>query len=209
MKANAPSDDVALVAILRGVRPDQVVAIGHILYEVGIRTIEVPLNSPDPFASVAALARLALPDLRVGTGTVLAVEDVQRTREAGGRLIVSPNTRADVIRRAVQLTMDVMPGFGTATEAFDAIAAGATDLKLFPAITYGPHHLQALSAVLPARVRVFPVGGVETSKLSAWITAGAAGFGFGSEIFRPNYSLADIKSRAVNVVQAVRAARAP
>jgi 2-dehydro-3-deoxyphosphogalactonate aldolase len=209
VKANAPSDDIALVAILRGVRPDQVVAIGHILYEAGIRTIEVPLNSPDPFASVGALAKLGLPDLRVGTGTVLVVEEVQRTQEAGGRLIVSPNTRADVIRRALQLTMDVMPGFGTATEAFDAIAAGATDLKLFPAVTYGPHHLQALSAVLPARVRVFPVGGVETSKLPVWITAGAAGFGFGSEIFRPNYSLADIKSRAVNVVQAVRAARAP
>lgn len=207
MKSNA-SNEVALVAILRGVTPDKVAAIAQILYEAGLRTIEVPLNSPDPFASIETLAKLGLKDLKVGAGTVLTVEQVNRTRQAGGRLIVSPITKVEVIRRALELKLDVMPGFGTATEAFEAIAAGATDLKLFPAVTYGPRHLQALGAVLPKPARVFAVGGVTTTGLTAWLAAGAAGIGFGSEIFRPHYSLADIQTRAQHVVQSLKDAQA-
>src|SRR5690348_15229677 len=147
-----------LVAILRGVAPERVVGIGDVLYEAGFRMIEVPLNSPDPFASIAALAACNRSDWVVGAGTVLSVEDVHRTQRAGGRLVVTPNCDPEVIRCAVQLGLQVIPGFATATEAFQAIQAGARDLKLFPASTYGPRHLQALRAVLPQSVRIFPVG---------------------------------------------------
>ena len=193
-----------LVAILRGVLPRNVVAIGNILYEAGIRKIEVPLNSPDPFDSITALAKLALPGLTVGAGTVLNVDQVRRTHEAGGGLMVSPNSNGPVIERAVQLGMEVIPGFATATEAFAAIAAGARKIKLFPAVTYGTQHLQALRAVLPPDVEVYPVGGISAQDIPAWLAAGAAGFGFGSELFKPNYSLEDIDQRAKHMVDALR-----
>ena len=207
MKSEAASGESALVAILRGVLPNRVVAIGNALYEAGIRRIEVPLNSPDPFASISALADCRLPDLIVGAGTVLEVDQVRRTQDAGGRLIVSPNSHAEVIRCAVQLGLQVMPGFATATEAFDAIAAGARELKLFPAVTYGPRHLQALCAVLPIDVHVFPVGGVSAQDIPGWLAAGAAGFGFGSELFRPDYSVAEVALRARALLQALHDAR--
>lgn len=196
--------ELKLVAILRGVLPRNVVAIGNILYEAGIRKIEVPLNSPDPFDSIAALAKCALPGLIVGAGTVLNVDQVRRTHEAGGRLMVSPNSHAPVIEHAVQLGMEVMPGFATATEAFAAIAAGAKKIKLFPAVTYGTQHLQALRAVLPSDVEVYPVGGISAQDIPAWLAAGAAGFGFGSELFKPDYSLEDIDRRAKTMVGALR-----
>jgi len=197
----------ALVAILRGVVAERVVEIGDVLYEAGIRMIEVPLNSPDAFASIARLAACARSDWTVGAGTVLNVDDVQRTHEVGGRLVVSPNFNAGVIRCALQLGMQVMPGFATATEAFAAIDAGARQLKLFPAVTYGPRHLQALRAVLPSDVSVFPVGGIERQDIPSWLDVGAAGFGFGSELFRPDYSIADIGRRARDLMKALREAR--
>ena len=209
MNTTPPRGTLELVAILRGVTTSQVVAVGRVLYEAGFRSIEVPLNSPTPFASIGALAALGLPDLRVGAGTVLTVNDVARTREAGGTLVVSPNTHDEVIRHAVALRLDVMPGFATASEAFEAIAAGAKHLKLFPAVTYGPQHLKALGAVLPAGVRVFPVGGVALDSIPDWLAVGAGGFGFGSEVFRPEYSLDEIKVRAARVIEAVRGARVP
>jgi 2-dehydro-3-deoxyphosphogalactonate aldolase len=207
MKSETSSGGVTLVAILRGVLPSRVVAIGNVLYEAGFRRIEVPLNSPDPFASITALADCRLPDLIVGAGTVLDIDDVRRTQDAGGRLIVSPNTRAEVIRRAVQLGLEVIPGFATATEAFAAIDAGARQLKLFPAATYGTRYLQSLGAVLPAGVQVFPVGGVGAEDIGPWLAAGAAGFGFGSELFRPEYGLAEIQQRAENLMRALEDAR--
>ena len=199
-----PRDNaLQLVAILRGVLPRNVVAIGTVLYEAGIRTIEVPLNSPDPFDSITALTKCALPGLTVGAGTVLNVDQVQRTHEAGGTLMVSPNSHGPVIEHAVRLGMEVMPGFATATEAFAAIAAGAKKIKLFPAVTYGPRHLQALRAVLPPDVEVYPVGGISAQDIPAWLAAGAAGFGFGSELFKPDYSLDDIDRRATIMVGAL------
>jgi 2-dehydro-3-deoxyphosphogalactonate aldolase len=199
-----PRDNaLQLVAILRGVLPRNVVAIGTVLYEAGIRTIEVPLNSPDPFDSITALTKCALPGLTVGAGTVLNVDQVQRTHEAGGTLMVSPNSHGPVIEHAVRLGMEVMPGFATATEAFAAIAAGAKKIKLFPAVTYGPRHLQALRAVLPPDVEVYPVGGISAQDIPAWLAAGAAGFGFGSELFKPDYSLDDIDRRAKIMVGAL------
>jgi 2-dehydro-3-deoxyphosphogalactonate aldolase len=204
MNTKSPDSAPPLVAILRGVLPRNVVAVGNILYQAGIRTIEVPLNSPDPFASIAALATCSLPGLTVGAGTVLTVDHVRCTRDAGGTLIVSPNSHGPVIEQAVRLGMEVMPGFATATEAFSAIAAGARKIKLFPAVTYGPKHLQALRAVLPADVEIYPVGGVSIEDIPAWLAAGAGGFGFGSEVFRPDYGFEDIETRAKNIVAALR-----
>jgi 2-dehydro-3-deoxyphosphogalactonate aldolase len=199
--------DASLVAILRGVLPERVVEISDVLFDAGIRAIEVPLNSPDPLMSIAKLAAHRS-DWTVGAGTVLNVDDVRRTHEAGGRLIVAPNCDTDVIRAALQFGMRVMPGVATATEAFAAIGAGARQLKLFPAVTYGPRHLEALRAVLPRDVGVYPVGGVATPDIGRWLAAGAAGFGFGSELFRPDYSIADIGRRAKDVLRILREARA-
>ena len=207
MASGSSANNAALVAILRGVVPDRVVGIGDVLYAAGFRMIEVPLNSPDPFASIAALAACNRPDWIVGAGTVLTCADVRQTHAAGGRLVVAPNSDPEVIRCALQLGMRVMPGFATATEAFQATQAGARDLKLFPACTYGPRHLQALRAVLPTSVRVFPVGGVGVADIAAWLTAGAAGFGLGSELFRPEFELEEIAQRAADLVRAVREAR--
>jgi 2-dehydro-3-deoxyphosphogalactonate aldolase len=207
MTSKVSAGEPALVAILRGVTPEKVAAIADVLYEAGIRSIEVPLNSPEPFASIARLAALRRTDWLVGAGTVLNVDDVRRTHAAGGRLIVSPNCNTDVIRGALQLGMEVMPGIATATDAFNAIDAGAKHIKLFPAVTYGPRHLEALRAVLPTDVGVFPVGGVGAQDIAGWLSAGAAGFGFGSELFRPNYTLAEIEQRARHLVQTLQEAR--
>jgi len=209
MTSDSTASSAALVAILRGVVPDRVLKIGDVLYAAGFRMIEVPLNSPDPFASIAALAACNRPDWIVGAGTVLTSAEVRQTHAAGGRLVVAPNCDPEVIRCALQLGMRVMPGFATATEAFQAIQAGARDLKLFPACTHGPRHLQALRAVLPTSVRVFPVGGVGVADIPAWLAAGAAGFGLGSELFRPEYELEEIAQRAADLVRAVREARRP
>ena len=177
------------------------------LFTAGIRFIEVPLNSPDPFTSIGKLAATRGSDCLIGSGTVLNVEAVRSTHAAGGRLIVAPNCDPEVIREGLRLGMTVLPGIATPTEAFTAIRAGATHLKLFPAATYGPSHLRALRAVLPAGVSVWPVGGVGVVDIPGWLAAGASGFGFGSELFRPEYSSLDIEQRAQQLTCALRAAR--
>ena len=207
MRLESAVGDSALVAILRGIEPARAVATAGVLVAAGIRIIEVPLNSPDPFASIAALAASHGSECLIGAGTVLDPDAVRRTHAAGGQLIVAPNSDPEVIRCALQMGMQVMPGIATATEVFTAVRSGATQLKLFPASTYGPRHLQALRAVLPPGVRVFPVGGVGATDIPAWLAAGAAGFGFGSELFRPEYDLPEIKMRASQLVQALQAAR--
>jgi 2-dehydro-3-deoxyphosphogalactonate aldolase len=207
VKSETSGGEIELVAILRGVVPERVVEIGNVLYGAGIRAIEVPLNSPAPFASIAKLAACRS-DWTIGAGTVLNVDDVRRTHDAGGCLVLAPNCNPDVIRCALERAMQVMPGIATATEAFTALQAGARQLKLFPAVTYGPRHLEALRAVLPGDVGVFPVGGIGGQDIPRWLAAGAAGFGFGSELFRPDYSVADIERRAAELVQALRNARA-
>ena len=142
----------------------------------------------------------------MGAGTVLTAAEVERVHGAGGRLVVAPNCDAEVIRRALELGMRVLPGIATATEAFAALRAGATDLKLFPATTYGPRHLKALKSVLPKHVRIFPVGGIGSQDIAAWLESGADGFGFGSELFTPAYTLADVEKRARGLMDALRAA---
>jgi len=201
MSANA----MELVAILRGLTPARAPEVGAALVGAGFRTIEVPLNSPDPFDTIELLAH-AHENCVVGAGTVLTPAEVERVRNAGGRIIVAPNCEPAVIRRALELGMRVFPGIATATEAFTAIAAGATELKLFPAATYGSRHLKALKSVLPKHVRVFPVGGIGAQDIAEWLASGADGFGFGSELFTPAYTLAQIETRAHGLIEALRVA---
>ena len=207
MHTESAAVPVPIAAILRGVQPARVFEIAAVLFTAGIRFIEVPLNSPDPFTRIAKLVAAHGSDCLIGAGTVLDVEAVRSTYAAGGRLIVAPNCNPEVIREGLQRGMTVLPGIATATEAFTAIRAGATHLKLFPAATYGPGHLRALRAVLPAGVSVWPVGGVGVVDIPGWLAAGASGFGFGSELFRPEYSSSDIEQRAQHLTSALRAAR--
>jgi 2-dehydro-3-deoxyphosphogalactonate aldolase len=196
-----------IIAILRGVSPDEILAVAEALYGAGVRVIEVPLNSPDPGQSIQRLAAAYRGRLVCGGGTILTEAQVERVAAAGGRLMVAPNTDPNVIRRAISLGMIPFPGFGTASEAFAAIAAGARYLKLFPASTYGVGHLKALKAVLPPDARVAPVGGIGPADIALWRKAGAACFGIGSDIYKPGMAIDEIGRRAVELVQAERAAR--
>jgi 2-dehydro-3-deoxyphosphogalactonate aldolase len=181
-------DQCPLVAILRGVRPEEAVAVCEALYEAGIRAVEIPMNSPRPLESVVAVTQVLARRMAIGAGTVLTATGVDQVSAAGGIFVVSPNVDEHAIRRAVQIGLTPMPGFATATEAFSALAAGAKRLKLFPAATYGPGHLQALLSVLPDETRIYPVGGVGPAQMEVWRAAGAAGFGVGSELYRPGQS---------------------
>lgn len=192
-----------IVAILRGLTPDRASSVGAALRGVGVRILEVPLNSPEPYKSIETLAAESGSDCLVGAGTVLSVEQVERIHAAGGRLVVSPNTNPLVIRAALTRGMQVMPGFATASEAFAAVEAGAHILKLFPAATYGPKHLRALREVLPAGTKIYPVGGIGAADVGPWLEAGAGGFGFGSELFKPQFTLEEITARAARVVEAL------
>jgi 2-dehydro-3-deoxyphosphogalactonate aldolase len=194
-----------MIAILRGLTPQRAPEVGAVLVESGFRTIEVPLNSPEPFESIKLLAAAHGGQCLVGAGTVLSAAEVGRVHAAGGRLIVAPNCDAAVIRRALELGMRVMPGIATATEAFAALGAGASELKLFPASSYGPRHLRALKSVLPAHARLYPVGGVGAPDIGAWLEAGADGFGFGGELFKPAYTLAEVAARARELFEALGA----
>ncbi len=185
-----------LIAILRGVGPDEAVDVCEALHAAGLRAAVIPLNSPEPFDSIARAAAALAGRMTVGAGTVLTRDQVDRVSAAGGAFVVSPNVDVAVIARAVQLGLTPLPGFASATEAFTALAAGARLLKLFPAATYGPGHLKALAAVLPPEVRIFPVGGVGPAQMAAWRDVGAAGFGLGSELYRPGQSAATTFEKA-------------
>ena len=198
-----------LVAILRGIQPEEVVAVAEALVEAGVRIIEVPLNSPDPLDSIERLCAAFGDTALCGAGTVLEPRSVDAVAERGGRLVVTPNVDARVIRRAVELGMAVVPGFITPSEAFAALEAGAQALKLFPAASLGPGHLRAIREVLPATVPVFAVGGVGAANLAEWMQAGAAGAGVGGEVYRPGFSAAETGRRATALVQAWRALAGP
>ena len=194
-----------IVAILRGLRPDEAVAHAEALFDAGVRALEVPLNSPDPLVSIAAIAGAFGDHMMVGAGTVLTPAQVDDVAKAGGRLIVSPSSDPEVIRRAVERGLVPAPGFATATEAFAAYAAGARHLKLFPAASYGPGHLKQLKAVLPSDAFVWAVGGVGPDNLAAWRAAGAHAFGIGGELYRPGQSPADTRLRGAEMVKAAAA----
>ena len=195
-----------LVAILRGLKPDLAVATGHALVEAGIGMIEVPLNSPDPLVSIKRLADAFGDACIIGAGTVLSVEDVDAVCNAGGRLIVSPNMDADVIRQTRERDGLSYPGVFTPTEAFCAIAAGCHALKFFPASLHGPGGVKAIKAVLPPSMPVLAVGGVSADTIGDWLAAGTDGFGIGSALYKPGMSAAEIGDRAARIVHAFREA---
>jgi 2-dehydro-3-deoxyphosphogalactonate aldolase len=184
-----------LVAILRGIRPDEAVAVGRALVEAGWRLIEVPLNSPDPLRSIEALAR-ALPEACVGAGTVLTASEARAVHAAGGCIIVAPNFSPEVVAETVRLGGVALPGVATPSEAFAALAAGAAALKLFPAEMIPPAAVKALRAVLPLSTRVLPVGGVGLDNFEAYRAAGADGFGIGSSLYQPGRSANEVGERA-------------
>jgi 2-dehydro-3-deoxyphosphogalactonate aldolase len=193
------------VAIISGVTPDEAEAVGDAIYEAGIRMIEVPLNSPDPFDSIERLAKRLGERAMVGAGTVLEPDQVRRVREVGGQLIVSPNTHAPVIRAAFEAGMVSLPGFFTPSEAFEAIRAGATGLKLFPAEAATPKVVGAQLAVLPKDVPLLVVGGIAPDNMRPWQDAGATGFGLGTGLYKPGRSAAETGERARAYVQGVKA----
>jgi 2-dehydro-3-deoxyphosphogalactonate aldolase len=188
--------DTGLVAILRGISPADVLAVGTALAEEGFPAIEVPLNSPQPLRSIEVLAAAIGADCAVGAGTVTRLEDVARAEAAGARIIVAPNTDPEIIAEAVARGLRPYPGVATPTEAFTALKAGALSLKLFPSDTLGIGGMKAIRAVLPADVELLPVGGVDESNLAAWATAGAGGAGIGSCLYRPGDTADDVRARA-------------
>lgn len=195
-----------LVAIIRGVTPGEAEAIGEALFEAGIRIIEVPLNSPDPFASVERLARSLGERALIGAGTVLKAEDVARVRDAGGRVIVSPNTFPPVIEATAAAGLVSLPGYFTPSEAFDALRAGATGLKLFPAEGASPAVVKGQRAVLPKDVPLLVVGGIGPGDMQPWLDAGAQGFGLGSGLYKPGRSVGETGARARAYVEGLRGA---
>jgi len=193
-----------LVAIIRGVTPDEAEAVGEALWGAGIRIIEVPLNSPDPLASIRRLSERLGERALVGAGTVLKAEEVARVKEAGGRLIVSPNTDPAVIEAAVAAGMVSSPGYFTPSEAFEALRAGAHALKLFPAEGASPAVVKAQKAVLPKDVPLIVVGGATPDNMRPWREAGADGFGLGSGLYKPGQSADETAEKARAYVEGVK-----
>ena len=206
-KFTAAATTLPLVAILRGLPPADAVAVGQALLAHGLSLIEVPLNSPQPLTSIAALAA-ALPDALVGAGTVLTPRQVREVHAAGGQLIVSPNFNAEVMAEALRLGLICLPGVMTPTEAFAALAAGADGLKLFPAEMASPAIVKALRAVLPADALLLPVGGITPDTMGAYRAAGANGFGLGSALYRPGMAATEVARHAAAFVSAWRGAAA-
>jgi 2-dehydro-3-deoxyphosphogalactonate aldolase len=193
-----------LVAIIRGVTPDDAEAIGEAIFAAGIRIIEVPLNSPDPLASIRLLAARFGDEALIGAGTVLDPADVARVAEAGGRIVVSPNTFPPVIEATAAAGLVSLPGFFTPSEAFRALRAGATGLKLFPAEGAAPAVVKALRAVVPRQVPLLVVGGIHPGNMQPWTEAGADGFGLGSGLYRPGQSPEETAAKARAYVDGAR-----
>ena len=193
-----------LIAILRGLRPPEAADVGVALVEAGIRIVEVPLNSPDPFDSITILSRTIGTQALVGAGTVLTPAAVDQVAAAGGRLIVAPNFDPAVVARAKAVGLDALPGVLTPTEAFAALASGADGLKLFPGEMIPPAIVKALRAVLPPGVLLVPTGGVSVANLADYRAAGADGFGIGSALYKPGEQAADVSARARAQVAAAR-----
>ena len=194
-------------AILRGLRPEEAVEIGTALIDAGIRIIEVPLNSPEPFESITALQQAFGTTALIGGGTVLSVEAVDDLRRTGGRIMVTPNTDPAVIARGAQYGFDMLPGFMTPSEGFAAVRAGARRLKLFPAASLGPAYIKAIKEVLPRHVGLWAVGGTGADTIGQWLGAGCEGIGVGGALYRAGDTAATVADRAKALVEAWRALR--
>lgn len=191
-----------LIAILRGLKPDETEAVVGALIETGFTAIEIPLNSPEPFKSIGIAARMAPEGCLIGAGTVLTVDDVNRLADVGGRLMVSPNVEPDVISTAAAKGMVTMPGVFTPTEALAAARAGATGLKFFPASVLGPSGIQAIRAVLPAELEIAAVGDVSEKNFADYAAIGIRSFGLGSSLYKPGMSADDVRTRAKATIAA-------
>lgn len=191
------------IAILRGVQPAEVATIGRALVDAGVRMIEVPLNSPEPFASIAVLQAELGREALIGAGTVIDVLAVDRLVETGAGLLVAPNADARIIARGVELGLDIMPGVFTPSEAFLALQAGARRLKLFPAFAAGPAYLKALREVLPPKAGIWAVGGVDTMNAPEWLATGAEGVALGGALYRPGMDASEVGRRAKGLVAAL------
>jgi len=192
-----------LVAILRGVKPDEVEDIGEALVSAGFTLIEVPMNSPDPLDSIVRLAKRFAGRAQIGAGTVLTVEQVAAVEAAGGTMIISPNANLKVIAASAARGLVSLPGIFTMSEAFAALETGATALKLFPAEAASPNVLKAMRAVLPKEARVLPVGGIAPDNMDPWRAAGAPGFGLGSALYKPGMSAEQVEANARAFVAAL------
>ena len=195
-----------LVAILRGVQPDEAQAVVGVLLESGFTAIEIPLNSPDPFRSIELAAKMAPADVLIGAGTVLSADAVEQLHDVGGRLVVTPNTDPDVIARARARGMVTMPGVFTATEALLAAKCGASSLKFFPASVLGASGITAIRAVLPADLMIAAVGGVSDKNFADYTRAGIFAFGLGTSLYKPGMTAAEVKERAKATIDAYDAA---
>ena len=198
-------EPLPLVAVLRGITPDEIPEVVAALCAEGFRILEVPLNSPRPFDSIRLLAKQYGEHCLVGAGTVIELADVARVRDAGGMLIVMPHADVAIVREAKRLGMVCLPGVATPTEAFAALAAGADGLKLFPADAMVPAVLRAWRAVLPAGTRVFAVGGIRADNMGPWWAEGAIGFGTGSNLYKPGAATAQVSAAAAAYAAAFRA----
>ena len=196
-----------LIAILRGLHPQEAAAVGEVLYAAGFRVIEVPLNSPSPYESIAILRKALPPDCLIGAGTVLTPEQVELVKEAGGQVIVMPHSDAKVLRAAKAAGLYLSPGVATPTEAFAALEEGADVLKLFPAEQMSPAVVKAWLAVLPAGTILAPVGGITPDNMQVFIDAGVKGFGLGSGLFKPGMSVEQVAANAKAYVAAWKALR--
>lgn len=193
-----------LIAILRGVRPDEVVEVCHALERAGVAIVEVPMNSPEPLVSIGKLAQAFGDRLLIGAGTVMTVEAVREVHGVGGKLLVTPHADPELVRTAKGLGMMAAPGFFTPAEAFSLLRAGADAIKLFPAEAANPATVKAVRAILPPGTLVVPVGGVSVENIPEWTAAGAAGFGIGSSIYKPGDTPEIVEKKARALVAAVR-----